>query len=346
MTDLAYLNSATTKALDREANCGPPAPVLETVKIGKQNIYGFSVPDDVLKTDAQDDLRRERCESLKRHREDALRLTRVLDTVGIKPKAIITTKAWDRILELSGLYILQPGVRGQVMVSCQLANEFRESRFYTKTAKSLLILASAASAVWLGFWLSHLGFSREASLFSGIALGFVVGFIGSIVISALEVLYNKKSYKRKYEEYIATHDWPMFLKDLARRNYNGCAYFDYINRYDNSPQISRKLVLPSPPERVVKTIRAVNDIDNDLRNKNSITTLQIAAVPEAINFEGGMRGYFDNAHTAIEAHEEWLRRDPILFVECRSAVAALDQFGDFPIEREVIDAVLASEHLL
>lgn len=40
-----------------------------------------------------------------------------------------------------------------------------------------------------------------------------------------------------------------------------------------------------------------------------------------------------------EREQRAIRRDPILYLSMGSAVAIIGQFGDFPIEKEIVDRV-------
>lgn len=105
------------------------------------------------------------------------------------------------------------------------------------------------------------------------------------------------------------------------------------------------LVLPDPPEAVAAILCKAQKLG-----------LKVAAVAEAISFVetpseivkrsnvsakdlwAQARGYAD--------HADWVKRDPIVTAEYGSATAIIAQFGDFPIEKEVVDAVLATYDLL
>lgn len=71
--------------------------------------------------------------------------------------------------------------------------------------------------------------------------------------------------------------------------------------------------------------------------------LNVAAVPEAIRFDQSISSIFFSHVIEQVRYEEALRRDPIVYVEQSPATAILAQFGDFPIERELVDRVVAAQ---
>lgn len=105
------------------------------------------------------------------------------------------------------------------------------------------------------------------------------------------------------------------------------------------------LILPDPPADVAAVLCKAQSL-----------SLKVAAVAGAIGFAekpselakatntnpkdlwAQQQGYADYA--------DWVRRDPIIFTEHESAVAVVAQFGEFPIEKRVVDTVVASGNLI
>ncbi len=104
------------------------------------------------------------------------------------------------------------------------------------------------------------------------------------------------------------------------------------------------LILPDPPTDVAEILV-----------KAQALPLTVAAVPEAIRFAetttemiaasshpkdlwAQEQGYADYA--------DWVKRDPIIFTNHGSATAVIAQFGEFPIEQQIVDAAVASDGLL
>lgn len=104
------------------------------------------------------------------------------------------------------------------------------------------------------------------------------------------------------------------------------------------------LILPDPPADVAEILIKAQKF-----------TLAVAAVPEAIRFAetpaellqassnpkdlwAQEQGYADYA--------DWVKRDPIIFTQHGSAIAVIAQFGEFPIEKQIVDAVVSTKDLL
>ena len=105
------------------------------------------------------------------------------------------------------------------------------------------------------------------------------------------------------------------------------------------------LILPDPPADVARTL-----------TKAVKLKLKVAAVADAISFvetpaeivrlaKVDDRDLWAQAR-GYEDFKDWVKRDPIVFYEHGTATAIIAQFGDFPIEKEVVDGVIASNSLI
>lgn len=148
---------------------------------------------------------------------------------------------------------------------------------------------------------------------------------------SLDTLVNDKNVDAK-----AKKDWKWFL-DLAFPLRKSLQYDRYY---------WATLILPDPPEDVAATLRKAAGLNLQLK---------VAAVAEAISFvekpseivrqssKNGKdlwaqaQGYADYA--------DWVKRDPIVFAEFGGATAIIAQFGDFPVEKEVVDKALSVSSL-
>lgn len=133
----------------------------------------------------------------------------------------------------------------------------------------------------------------------------------------------------------ATDTWP--VKDLLRKMFpDGVSLSSSTHR--------ATIILPDPPADVAETLVKAQSL--------KLTT---AAVPEAIRFvEKPSDLVKANAHPkdawaqaqGYEDYQDWLKRDPIVFTEHGTATAVIAQFGDFPIEKQVVDAAVSVKTLL
>lgn len=109
--------------------------------------------------------------------------------------------------------------------------------------------------------------------------------------------------------------------------------------------VSATLILPDPPEDVAETLCKAQGL-----------TLSVAAVAEAVSFAEKPSELLKAANSnpkdiwareqGYEDYQDWLKRDPIVFNDHGTASAIIAQFGDFPIEQEIVDAAVKSDTLL
>lgn len=105
------------------------------------------------------------------------------------------------------------------------------------------------------------------------------------------------------------------------------------------------VILPTPPQDVA-----------DILLKAKGFSLHVAAVPEAIRFTQTPTDLYKGAtqHSRDEwaqrqgyaDYADWVRRDPIVFWNHGTASAVIAQFGDFPIEKKVVDIVMEGDSLI
>lgn len=102
--------------------------------------------------------------------------------------------------------------------------------------------------------------------------------------------------------------------------------------YSNTRSIETGVNLPNPPDDVAQILLRVQDLN-----------LGVAATAEAIRFNDTPSVLIAGTYNERARAGEY--PDPIIFIEQGEAVAVIAQFGDFPVEREVVDRVVNSEHL-
>lgn len=110
-----------------------------------------------------------------------------------------------------------------------------------------------------------------------------------------------------------------------------------------------RIILPEPPEEIKNILIKMNGFN-----------LTVVAAKDAVGFEKDPAEIIFTEYIRIRVdgkqkeeqrravEEERLRRlaCPIICLENGTAIAILCQFGDFPIEQEVVDEVCASSHLI
>lgn len=148
----------------------------------------------------------------------------------------------------------------------------------------------------------------------------------------------KQHYSEKYIDKDAPKDWKLFLKRIfpdyrqPAREIRG-QYYPFAT-----------LILPDPPKEVADILCKAQRFD-----------LKVAAVAEAIRFAEKPSEMMRSAvnprdrwaqEQGYANYADWIKRDPIIYTEHGSAAAIIAQFGDFPIEKAVVDAAVSSDSLL
>jgi hypothetical protein len=100
------------------------------------------------------------------------------------------------------------------------------------------------------------------------------------------------------------------------------------------------VLLPQPPQDVVEVI---------LKADKASVKMHVAAVAEAIGFRETLPELREGTikHNADEAGRiRRLMEEPFIYTNEGTATAILAQFGEFPIEKEVVDMVVAGDRFL
>ncbi len=343
-TSLAYIDEAVSEALAHEKKTPSiPTTVRErAAQAGLAVVAGFSFKDEAAERRVLDDASAQRRSVVVQYLKHRGAVAATLNRLGITPLAIVPKTAWERICKESDLYRLAPDKKGEVRVSNAMA---RKSASFGETALvcaaiGLCVLVGAVTGVLLyttasfQWWSSAvLGAAVGASWF--IVEAFICGFNDGAVAERLERVLAKA-----YISYKVKGSWAKQLHGLLP---------DGIS--PGMSTLSARLVLPQPPDDVAATLLKAKSLE-----------LKVAAVADAISFSestaeiyGREIDRFANEvktgkptgpYRGYASFEEWLEKCPIIYCEHESAVAIIAQFGDFPIERQVVDMVVKSEFLI
>lgn len=271
-------------------------------------------------------------DKLLRYRADRELVIGKLKRVGVEPIAVLPLTAWERICDSTGLYRFKPN-GDQVRVSA--SNLFKQAEKYARAKASErhdgFMIACLATWFVLTVGCGLLGYNVHPGWYFPMA---AIGFFGFLILIAGIVDGPMNSRPRDIEaarirELVAEHEkngtlikelWPD-LKEPAKGE-------------------NIRIALPEPPADVQERLIAA---------ERARLPLNIAVVGDAIAFKElvadvlvGIRGKYWDEVERLEA----LNRDPIAYVIEGTAVAIIDQYGEFPIEKEVINKVINSEHLV
>lgn len=128
------------------------------------------------------------------------------------------------------------------------------------------------------------------------------------------------------------------LDEWASRNWGamlGLLFPDHESGQPDRNSHFAEIVMPTPPADVALTLARVSSMQ-----------LHVVAEAEAIAFRQSMSQMRAHQRAEEERRATALAADPIVYVEHGSASAIVAQFGDFPIEKALMDAVIASDDLI
>lgn len=295
-----------------------------------RNVAGLRVVSNASRDALVDDDAAERQDRLLRYRADRGLVLEKLKRVGVEPIATLPLKAWTRICDSARLYRFTPEEDTVLLSGEHYINEAKrlaridDTKKETKTFKWILMVIAFLAAISFGLAIAiHPAFSIGVMLcLFGLAI-FVADHKDRIPNADPKVVYfhlqrlisNDRGLNRFYENL-----WPGFCEP--------------------EKGIEAQILLPIPPadvqERLIKAERARMD-------------LYVAVVQEAIHFRRNLVDVLiesTSPKAEAECHHPDLRRDPIAYVIEGSAVAIIDQYGDFPIEQEIVKDVVNSIHLV
>ena len=352
---LKYLNDRVEEALVAESKSAPPTPsALAAIgRVTPTVLHGFALPEALVQEDRLVRGKAERRYRLALYRDDAVRLQKWLKGIGVEPLAIITAKAFDALIKEMGLFVLQPSSGGKVqinnipVVACAMPERWYS---FTHITTSMLVMGAFFFAFHSWGWsiepvngmIWGLSFAAAAALATLIVWNVVCH---EVLTRVAKVVFNARA-----KRWVESRSWEQILTELLPNDSK--LFYSPSFDSDSPSKWQRRVVLPpAPPEVIDKVCRiARKNEERDIHgNSGPHYLLFVAAEADAIRFEDGLKGVFDydvvQAHFAAEAER---RRDPILFIRGaeRGAVAVIAQYGDLPIEKELIHRIVNSEHLL
>lgn len=337
-TDLAYINDTIECELTAQER-GKSRPAVEVKPV---QLHGFKMPEKLTRAAEEAGALSVRRAAIKTYRERAAELRVKLMAAGIEPIAVLPHKAWISLCNKARLFRMAPGAHNKIGLDSSVINRLRgEGPIWAFSFALAIIVAPlfATLAAWLtialGVW------SYDANPIQFIAVAAI--FIGSIIAgrAAYDLLHGALTpgrYRRNVENYLAGKTWADVLLDMAP------------GRSLDLNGIALTVELPSPPIKIAEIIMRAHKLP---------FSLHVAAEADAITVPGGMRSIFDIGLAQIvqrEAEEAArLRADPIIYVidvtdrwqaRDNDPVAILAQYGDFPIEKEVVDKLIKSRKII
>lgn len=335
--DFPYINTLAREVIASEAMAPylPSAIERKTAEASVIVVGGFTVHDESAQRAELEKARAARLKVIGSFEAERDELAGKLYRLGVVPLAILPKAAWNRICDETGLFRVVPDKDGRILISDALVDKGREfaNRMFAICALGLMVDGAAGGGYWAyqsswGWW------SIAGGLIGAVVAYFIVGFITDRMETVTERLFTRMYLRAK-----ARRPWAQLLRDLLPNATSPA-----------ESNITAKVVLPEPPASVVATLL-----------KLKAWPLKVAAVAEAITFADPpgkilLRAYDrdierrererSKGYRGYASYEEWLEKCPIIYTEHGSTVAVVAQFGDFPIERAVVDKVMRSPEYL
>lgn len=299
-----------------------------------RTIAGLKVVSNAARDAEVDSNAAKMTDKLLRYRADRELVIGKLKRVGVEPIAVLPLTAWERICDSTGLYRFMPKgdqVRFSASNLLKQAEDYarakadewhRRHRVFTLCAFGVWIVAIAL-CTFMGYSV-HGGWYIPAGCFFFCGLSILASPEGGLMDSR-----PRDIEAARIRELVAEHEK------------NGTLFKELwpdLKEPENGENI--RIALPEPPTDVQERLIAA---------ERARLPLNIAVVGDAIAFKEpvadvlvGIRGKYWDEVERLEA----LNRDPIAYVIEGTAVAIIDQYGEFPIEKDVINKVINSEHLV
>lgn len=313
-TNLAEINQTVSDLIANE-NLAPKIAVHQT----HQRIAGFLVPDEHARNVAL----AERRGKVATYQTNADQLTNTLRGRGVEPLAVVPTVVWDRICKESRLYRFDPSADGRVRINTSILKVIQVCALIESvalwTTPFAILLYVAMGVRW-----QHPSITN-----CGIAAALV----------ALGVIYLVASSINPINPFIAVDGWlarqtSRILNWLPHSLLMRCFFparseAEFHERGDDT---YATLALPTPPADVADVLLRVKGMG-----------LKLALVPAGFQFVETpadlLRGRIEELTKQRLVAWQTRPADPIVYMQSGNATAIVAQFGDFPIEREVVDRV-------
>jgi hypothetical protein len=343
MNALEALDRAVKTAIAVELGERPSDdPELAGLGIASQrsrNVAGFTIVSNAARDAGVNASAAELADKLMRFRADQSLVSQKLAMHDVQPIAVIPATAWKTLCNRAKLFRftpqnnvvrVSPAIMEEAVAKVLAAEAPSASVAYGCLAKQhvpIMLVCIAAAVARLLDYLPYGGFAIIAAVINGI----VWGMRGGEVANGNHLNPRKDREVAMIKELVAQYTADGTLYE--------CLWPNYLE--PGKPEQGRDLkigiVLPTPPGDVVEKL---------IRAERARLPLRVAAVGEAIRLRDDVASVFiEERARQIEGVRTQTSRDPIVYVTEGSAVAIVAQFGDFPIEHEVMTEVINSFYL-
>lgn len=319
-TSLAYIDTAYKDVLERQTVTPPLSVLKDAEAAGVRNIAGFLVPDPALvETKVNNHLAK-----MQKYALDRAAIIGELGTHNIPVLATLPSATWNKICQASGLMQFSPSRSGEVPIG----GVKRLSKKLTDRAENIAFVSAflAAATVIMGIGIYFNQFPETIGQF---VLAAILTIIPALAIAGFETGVGILD---------TPTDW-VLNAILKRRGDHGLMKHLTFDDYTGH---AAQLVLPAAPQDVREVL---------YRTDAAKLQMKVATVPEAVSFNPPLAEivlatvHERRAEEARLAELARLQRslDPIVYIEAKGVVAIIAQFGEFPVEKALIDRLVAEE---
>ena len=340
-SDLSYIDASSKEAVDRQKAL-PAISADRERAIAKAHtlpIAGLAVFDEASAEAEREHVRDGKRKLLRAFERDAQELTQALADRKIVPLAVLPATAWHAMCKRAGLFTFSADKAGFVKVSAEPLKAFEAN-----ASRAIKRIRTVGEIALLIASVGLLSFGMMDGLFwqsiACVCLAFGL-FYANVYdqrteegrTSGTKAVRKSGLYRMLVRGQLRKFGRMPFSQalDLLLPDYASPAFSD----------VSAQVVLPEPPRDVAATLLKARGL-----------SLKTAAAREAIAFaEAPAMIYARSFGEALKLDDQnWQQvrqeNDPIVFLEKGTAVAIIAQFGDFPIEKEMVDAALFGADLI
>lgn len=290
-----------------------------------RTIAGLDVTCNVARDSAYDDDEKRREWTLRKYIQDKNKIIDELEGENISPLAVVPVSLWDELCKHAGLYRFAPSSAGVVLVDALPLIEEAQAHALTcvgrrAVVKRMLILV--------------IGFGLAA------AIGIVWPSPDGLFVSVMTTLSTLLVLVLSWNE--CKSDWRTIerlrldrLKDLISEHESAGTITEALwpEHIEPSRGVPIKIVLPVPPTDVQGILIAAESLKFQLK---------VAVVGGAISFCEPIADALVGKSGERWENAARSQQDPIVYIQNGSAVAILAQFGDFPLELDVMTKLVNS----
>lgn len=312
-SSLAYIDDRAARAVSERAKTPLTAVENESIRaepVPTVHVGGFPIQDTGYHA-RQSELRStENKRKLDTYHDSVQAGSAILKDLGITPLAVLPSSAWQMLCKRTGLVCLRTLSNGKAAIDdFWNHSDVAFTKKVEKRAMRVFVVVAAAGLLTIACaLLATWGRYDPWIIFPGLLISALAGVIAANITSGF---FLRSALRRlPHRELLAL----LFPTNMA------------------GTQASVSISLPTPPEDVKSILLLATGL-----------ALKTAAEPDAIRF-------LEPPHKAIAKakfeHDKLLaQQDPIVYYEHGSATFIIAQFGDFPIEKQVVDEVLGASYL-